>query len=98
MLSSQHTNNIQTLDLYLKDCWENISQDEIGTHPINTVIHICSAHIMHRFSYKIERKLCNKPKKETKHFIMFVMARLISTTLMNWINYLHRCVCYVFPV
>ena len=97
-----HSFNIYTLDLYLKDCWGKISQDEIGTHPINTVIHIiCSAHIMHRFSYKIDRELCNKPKKETKRFIMFVMARLISCKTLDEfikINYLHHCVCYVFPV
>ena len=85
--------NIQTFDMYLKDCWEKISQDEIGIHPINTEIHICSAHIMHRFSYKIERKLCNKPKKETKLFIIFLMARLISCTTLDELDQLFTSLC-----
>ena len=59
----------------------------------NIVIHICSAHIMHRFSYKIERKLLSKPPKETKRFLMFVMARLISCTSLDEMDQLFTSLC-----
>ena len=48
---------------------------------------------MHRFSYKIERKLCSKPSKHTKRFLMFVMARLISSTSLDEVDQLFTSLC-----
>ena len=64
--------NSQTLDIYLDACWQKVNQKEIGSNRIETMIHICSAHIMNCFSYKIEHKL--RPTKETKRVMMFIMA------------------------
>ena len=33
----------------------------ICIHLLKTLLHICSAHIMNRFSYKIERNLTERP-------------------------------------
>ena len=48
---------------------------------------------MHRFSYKIERKLLSKPPKDTKRFLMFVMARLISCTSLDEMDQLFTSLC-----
>ena len=55
--------NAQTLDMYFNACWERLYPDAISTYRIKTVLHICSAHIIHRFNYKIDRKL-NKRLKD----------------------------------
>ena len=85
--------NGESQDMYLIACWERISPDEICTHAIKTVLHICSAHIINRFSYKIERKLTKNLNKETERFIMFVMARLISCSTLDELNQLFTSLC-----
>ena len=65
----------------------------IGNNGIKTVIHICSAHIMHRFSYRIERKLTKRPSKETKRVIMFIMARITSCTTLEEVDQLFTSLC-----
>ena len=53
----------------------NTTQDIVNTQN-KTIIHICSAHVIHRFSYKLERKM--KTSKKTKNMLLFVLARLID--------------------
>ena len=78
--------NTQTLDNYLQICWEIISPNGICMHPLKTLLHICSAQIINRFIYKIERNLTERPNKETKRLIMFTMARLTSCTTLDEMN------------
>ena len=86
--------NTQTLDMYLNACWQNvINKENIGNNGINTVIHICSTHIMNRFNYKIERKLSKRPLKETKQVIMFIMARITSCTTLEEVEQLFTSLC-----
>ena len=86
--------NTQTLDMYLNACWQRvINKEGIGNNDIKTVIHICSAHIMNRFSYKIERKLTKRPSKETKRLIMFIMACITSCTTLEEVDQLFTSLC-----
>ena len=78
--------NTQTLDNYLQICWGRISPNGICMYPLKTMLHICSAHIMNRFSYKIERNLIERPNKETKRFIMFIMAHLTSLSRVKYLE------------
>ena len=56
-----------------------------------TVIHICSAHIIHRFSHKLNYTL--RADKETKRRILFVMARLINSISFKEIESLFFALC-----
>ena len=47
--------NKQTLEDYLSTSWQVIHVPK-STTPPKTIIHICSAHIMNRLSYKLTRK------------------------------------------
>ena len=43
----------ETLENYLNSCWQYIQTPISSTHSSKTVIHICTAHVMNRFSYKL---------------------------------------------
>ena len=65
--------NHENLENYLKSCWQitNISL-QISESKIQpkTVIHICTAHIMHRFSYKLDRTM-RVQKKHQEDFTFY---------------------------
>ena len=43
----------ETLENYLNTCWQYIQTLSSSTHSPKIIIHICKAHIMNRFSYKL---------------------------------------------
>ena len=85
--------NSQSLEIYLTNCWERLDHSDSEVNSINSIIHICSAHIMHRFSYKLEKKSSLKPTKRTKRIIMYIMARLTSSTTLEDISQLFTALC-----
>ena len=77
--------NKQNLEWYLNRCWETIHTSN-STNSIKVIIHICSAHIMNRFGYKLSSKF--RMDKQRKQKIMFIMARMTSCTTMDEMNQL----------
>ena len=53
-------------------------------HPRTIILPLCSAHIMHRFSFKLDRMMI--APKETKKRILFVMARMTDCDSLEEIN------------
>ena len=82
--------NHENLEGYLNACWE-MNQCSSSVIYSKTVIHICSAHIMHRFSHKLNYTL--RASKETKRRILFVMARLINSVSFKEIDSLFFALC-----
>ena len=76
---------------YLQYCWEFIANYEnIG---VITVLHLCSAHIMHRISYNLNKKF--KLEKAIKRIILHVFGRMVNCRQMNEINQLFGLICYI---
>ena len=73
-----------SLEEYLTSCWKMNATNNFPTIYSKTIIHLCSAHIMHRFSFKLDRIM--KIPKETKRIILFVMARIIDCESFEEIN------------
>ena len=79
---------------YLQYCWEFIANNEIlGAI---TVLHLCSAHIMHRISYNLNKKF--KLEKALKRIILHVFGRMVNCRQMNKINLLFGLVCYILCI
>ena len=57
-----------------------VRSGNIVCNSINSILHICFAHIMHRFSHKVQRKGSLMANKSTKKVFMYVMARLTICT------------------
>ena len=75
--------NKEQLEDYLDACWDFIHNSahkfERNRSVLQREIEVyCSAHLMHRISYKLERDM--RTSKVLKRFIMFVMTRLVSST------------------
>ena len=85
--------NSQSLDIYLTKCWQEIHHSDSEANSVSSILHICSAHIMHRFSYKLEKKSSLKPSRGTKQNIMFIMARLTSSTTLEYLSELYAALC-----
>ena len=81
--------NHENFENYLKSCWQisktswQISESKLLP---KTVIHICTAHIMHRFSYKLDRTM--RVHKNTKKILLFAMARLVNSTTLEELRHL----------
>ena len=81
--------NHENLENYLKSCWQitntslQISESKIQP---KTVIHICTAHIMHRFSYKLDRTM--RVQKNTKKILLFAMARFVNSSTLEELRHL----------
>ena len=58
-----------------------------------TVLHLCSAHIMHRISYNLGRKF--KIEKQLKRIILHVFGRMVNSKQIDEINQIFGLLCYV---
>ena len=83
--------NKEQLEDYLDACWDFIHNSAHKFERNRSVLHICSAHLMHRISYKLERNM--RISKVLKRFIMFVMARLVSSTKFENFEQLFIALC-----
>ena len=67
--------NHENLENYLKSCWQitntslQISESKIQP---KTVILICTAHIMHRFSYKLDRTMRAQKTPRRFYFLQWL--------------------------
>ena len=76
---------------YLQYCWEFIAKNE--NLDAITVLHLCSAHIMHSISYNLNKKF--KLEKALKRIILHVFGRMVNCRQMNEINQIFGLVCYI---
>ena len=83
--------NKEQLEEYLNASWNLIHVSKSDFDKDRSVFHICSAHLLHRISYKLERNI--KPTKHMKRMILYVMARLISCTSFNDFEQLFTALC-----
>ena len=70
---------------YLDYCWECIAKNK-NLFATTTVLHICSAQIMHRISYNLEKKF--KIDKRLKRIIMHEFGSMVNCGHMNDIDQL----------
>ena len=83
--------NKSSLVDYLENCWHFIvNKGELHLKP---VLHICSAHVMHRFSYQISKKF--KVDKKVKSLILYVLGSMISCIEISKLDALFNSLCYV---
>ena len=81
--------NKSSLVDYLEKCWRIIvNKEELNLQP---VLHICSAHIMHKFSDQIAKKF--KVDKKLKSLILYVLGTMISQ--ISKLDTLFTLLCYV---
>ena len=60
-----------SLEKYLNNCWEVFRSGNTVWNSINSILHIYSAHIIHRFSQAFQRKSCSiMANKSTKKVII----------------------------
>ena len=83
----------ETLENYLNTCWQYIQTLSSSTHSPKTIIHICKAHVMNRFSYKLGHNF--QLDKQRKQKIMFIMARMVSCTVFDEMNQLFISLCMI---
>ena len=77
---------------YLDKCWEFV--DNLKSKlDITTVLHLCSAHIMHRVSYNLDKRY--KIDKRLKHVILHVLGTMVQSTKINEIDLLFESLCYL---
>ena len=81
----------ETLENYFNTCWQYIQTHSSSTHSPKTIIHICTAHVMNRFSYKLGHNF--QLDKQRKQKIMFIMARMVSCTVFDEMNQLFISLC-----
>ena len=68
---------------YLESCWKVVSTNVKVMNSL-TVIHLCSAHIMHRLSHNLDKKF--KIQKSFKHLTLHVFAVILKAKSMQEIN------------
>ena len=76
--------NQVNLEEYLTSCWELNATNNFPMIRSRTVIHLCSAHIIRRFSYQLDHGM--KPPKQIKKRLLFVMARMIDCESLEEID------------
>ena len=81
-----------TILSYLQNCREFI-YDNGKIDVSTTVLHLCSAHIMHRISYNLEKKF--KIDKQIKRIVLHVFDRMVNCKHMDEINQLFGLLCYI---
>ena len=80
----------ETLENYL-NTWQYIQTHSSSTNSLKTIIHICTAHVMNRFNYKLGHNF--QLDKQRKQKIMFIMARMVSCTVFDEMNQLFISLC-----
>ena len=76
---------------YLQNCWRFVNNGEDLN--VTTVLHLCSAHVMHRISYNLDKKF--KIDKQIKRIILHVFGRILNSNNIHEIDHLFELLCYV---
>ena len=82
-----NTNIINYLDNCLTYCTCNVQ----NTLNIRTVIHICSAHLLHNLSYILERKFILD--KNYLKFILYTFGKIIKSYDFDEVGNIFKCFC-----
>ena len=78
MHSTCLTFNKLSIALYLSKCWEIINNKTSTKSTIPTVLHLCSAHIMHRISYQLDTNY--KIDKEVKRLVLYAFGTIVKSS------------------
>ena len=60
-------------------CWEIVSDKTSTKVTIPTVLHLCSAHIMHQISYKLDKKY--KIDKKVKSLVLHAFGTMVKVAI-----------------
>ena len=75
---------------YLESCWSIVNTDQ-GSPCTLTVIHLCSAHVMHRLSHNLTKTF--KIDKKMKQLILHVFTAVLRSITMREIDRLFTLLC-----
>ena len=79
--------NQVNLEEYHTSCWELNATDNFQMMHSRTVIHLCSAHILRRFSYQLDQVDQGMIHlRKSKKRLLFVMVRMIDCESLEGIN------------
>ena len=81
-----------TILSYLQNCWEYIHNNK-NLIESTTVLHLCSAHIMHRISYNLGKKFLIE--KQLKRIILHAFGRMVNCNQMDEIDQIFGLLCYI---
>ena len=92
MHSSCLSFNKLSIALYLSKCWEIVNNDNFSKRlTIPTVLHLCSAHIMHRISYKIDKDY--KIDKKLKRLVLHAFGTMVNSRNIDEIKRVFESLC-----
>ena len=77
---------------YLESCWSIVNTDQ-GSPCTLAVIHLCSAHVMHKLSHNLTKTF--KIDKKLKQLILHVFAALLGSITMGEIDRIFTLLCIV---
>ena len=77
---------------YLDNCWEFVNLNSTKLN-FPTVLHLCSAHIMHGLSYKLEKHY--KIKNNLKQLILHALGTILKSSRIIEINLVFTSLCYL---
>ena len=83
------------IDIYLDLCWNKLKYHSTAEDPdIKTIIHLCSAHLLHEIGFYINKKY--KLKKDMKKLFLHSIGFMVRTTDFVLINIVFSALCMVF--
>ena len=59
---------------------------------VTTVLHLCSAHVMHKISYNIDKKF--KVDAKLKRVVLHVFGRMLACKNIQEVDLLFEVLCY----
>ena len=85
--------NRLSISLYLTQCWEIVNNKTTIKSDIPTVLHLCSAHILHRISYRLDR--INKLDKKVKRIVLHSFGTMVKSNNIEEISLVFESLCIV---
>ena len=81
----------QSITIYLSKCWEIVNCKTSAKLNLPTVLHLCSAHIMHSISYKLDKNY--KIAKRLKRLVLHACGTMVKSTNIDEINIVFDSMC-----
>ena len=83
--------NRPSISLYLTQCWEIVNNKTTIKSDIPTVLHLCSVHLMHRISYRLEK--INKLDKKVKRIVLHSFGTMVKSNNIEEISLVFESLC-----
>ena len=83
--------NEQSMTIYLSKCWEIVNCKTSAKLNLPTVLHLCSAHIVHSISYKLDKNY--KFVKRPKRLVLHACGTMVKSTNIDEINIVFESLC-----